>query len=333
LGFEIIDIRRFEPKEFSSLLEAESCAWKDTLRWDFAASTRIISACLRDRRLSGYALVGDGGIRGYCFFFYDGDKGVIGDLFVHPELAGHGRERELLEHALETLLATPGLQRIEAQLPHYERAELEPCFQSRGFQSFLRRFMSLNLAGRQPLAEAETGREPTNEEAWLNENIQLIPWNKRFHDDAAELLYQSYRRHVDARINDQYGSVIGATRLIENIFYHQGCGDFLERVSRMAVHSRTDKLVGILTVTRVMTHTAHIPQVGVGPQFQGLGVGTALMKAAFQDLADDGYEQVTLTVTDANAGAVRIYQRLGFETFKTFGAFVRTLDEVPEGVR
>ena len=65
LGFEIIDIRRFEPKEFSSLLEAESQAWHDALRWDFAASSRVVIACLRDKRLSGYALVGEHGIRGY----------------------------------------------------------------------------------------------------------------------------------------------------------------------------------------------------------------------------------------------------------------------------
>ena len=74
MGFEIIDIRRFEAKEFSDLLESESRAWSNTLRWDFAASVRIINSCLRDKRLSGYALVGEGRIRGYCFFFYDGEK-------------------------------------------------------------------------------------------------------------------------------------------------------------------------------------------------------------------------------------------------------------------
>jgi ribosomal protein S18 acetylase RimI-like enzyme len=47
-----------------------------------------------------------------------------------------------------------------------------------------------------------------------------------------------------------------------------------------------------------------------------------MMEAAFQDLRDEGFEQVTLTVTDANTGAVRLYHRLGFETFKTFGAFI-----------
>ncbi len=323
MGFEIIDIRRFEAREFSDLLEAESRSWNDTLRWDFGSSTRIINNCLRDQRLSGYALVGEGKIRGYCFFFYDGEKGIVGDLFVHPDLAGLGHERELLEHALETLQGTPGLRRIEAQLPHYELEELESCFLSRRFQSYLRRFMSLSLDGHRRGARVEPGAQ----KPWVREGIELIAWDKRYHDEAAELLYQSYREHVDAMINDQYASVMGATRLIENIFHNQGCGDFLSRVSRMAIHRPTQRLAGILTVTEVRPRTAHIPQVGVGPSFQGLGVGTALMEAAFQDLAEEGLEQVTLTVTDANAGAVRLYQRLGFETFKAFGAFIYERDQ------
>ena len=160
----------------------------------------------------------------------------------------------------------------------------------------------------------------------MREGIDLIPWQKRFNDDAAEMLYQAYRGHVDAFINDQYASVMGATRLIENIFHNQGCGEFLAWVSRLAVHRPTQQLAGIITVTGVRAGTAHIPQVGVGPPFQGLGVGTALMEAAFQDLGEEGFEQVTLTVTDANAGAVRLYQRLGFETFKSFGAFIYNSD-------
>jgi ribosomal protein S18 acetylase RimI-like enzyme len=321
LGFEIIDIRRFEPEEFSDLLQAEGQAWHDTLLWDFTASTRIIYACLRDKRLAGYALVCERRIRGYGFFFEDGDKGIIGDLFVHPELAGQGREHELLEHVLETLLATPGLCRIEAQLPHYGLEELEPCFVSRQFKSYLRRFMSLSLASRRQ------GVEPKAENAWMRENIQLLPWEKRFNKDAAEMLYQAYQQHVDAAINDQYASAKGAARLVENIFHNQGCGDFLGHISRMAIHRPTQQLAGILTVTGVRAGTAHIPQVGISPSFQGLGLGTALMEAAFQDLAQEGFEKVTLTVTDANAGAVRLYQRLGFETFKTFGAFICNLDE------
>jgi len=321
LEFEIIDIRRFEAREFSDLLESESNAWKNGLRWDFADSVRIINSCLRDKRLSGYALVGEGKIHGYCFFFYDGEKGIVGDLYVRPGLADVGQELQLLEHALETLMATPGLRRIEAQLPHFEREQLESCFAIRGFKSYLRCFMSLPLKGtRAASAARQLVEEPQGR--WAREDIELTGWQKRFNNDAAEMLYQSYQKHVDALINDQYASVLGATRLIDNIFHNQGCGDFLTHVSRMAVHRPTQKLAGLLTVTRVRPRTAHIPQVGVGPSFQGLGVGTAMMDAAFRDLRDDGFDEITLTVTEANAGAVRLYKRLGFEVFKTFGAFI-----------
>jgi len=126
--FEIIDIRHFEPEEFAEILAAEGRAWHQELRWDFAGSARIINSCLREKRLAGYALVRSGRIHGYCFFFYDGEKGIIGGLFAHPMFSGEGHERELLEHTLETLLGTPGLRRIEAQLPHFAREELEAVF-------------------------------------------------------------------------------------------------------------------------------------------------------------------------------------------------------------
>lgn len=330
MGLEIIDIRQFEPEEFSTLLEAESHVWYEKLRWDFAATVRVLNACLREKRLSGYALVCEGRICGYCFFFYDGEKGLIGDLFVHPEMAGRGHEYRLLDHAVETLLGTPGLRRVEAQLPHFEREDLESCFLSRQFQSYLRRFMSLSLENRPrsvPAGPEHTSAQ-VSEKPSVPENIQLIPWERRFDEEAAELLYQSYRNHVDAVINDQYASVTGATRLIENIVHHQGCGEFLPRLSRLAVHRPGQQLAGILTITRIRPRTAHIPQVAVAVPFQGRGLGSALMEAAFRDLAREGFKEVTLTVTDANAGAVRLYERIGFETFKTFGAFAYSREGV-----
>jgi ribosomal protein S18 acetylase RimI-like enzyme len=78
----------------------------------------------------------------------------------------------------------------------------------------------------------------------------------------------------------------------------------------------------VLAVTAVRPRTAHIPQVAVAGEFQGAGLGAVMMERSFQELAAQGYEEVSLTVTDLNAGAVRLYEHLGFETFRTFGAFV-----------
>jgi len=303
------------------LLEAESRAWSNELRWDFGASARVISSCLRDKRLAGYTLLSEGKVQGYCFFFYDGEKGLIGDLFLDPSAAGIDPAQRLLNHVIETLLGTPGVRRVEAQLPHFRFEALEPCFRSHGFQGYLRRFMARPLGDSRPPSAApfSTGAEQGSP---APEGFSVLPWERQQDGEAAELLHHTYRNHVDAGINDQYSSLAGTTRLIENIVLQQGCGEYLPRISRVAIHCPSQRLAGLLAVTAVRPRTAHIPQVAIPPPFQGRGLGTVLMEAAFQDLAEQGYEEISLTVTDANAGAVRLYERLGFKTFREFGAFV-----------
>ena len=47
-----------------------------------------------------------------------------------------------------------------------------------------------------------------------------------------------------------------------------------------------------------------------------------MLETCFHELGQRGFEEVSLTVTGMNVGAVRLYERLGFETFRGFGAFV-----------
>ncbi len=323
LSRETIDIRQFEAREFTTLLEAESRAWHEDLRWDFTPSAHLIISCLEEKRLSGYALVSEGRIEGYCFFFYDGEKGLIGDLFVDSASAGLEKARELLQHAIETLVATPGLRRVEAQLPHFTFEQLDPYFRAQGFDGYRRRFMAVTLANRSAPAQSRraplagstgNGRPPSND-------FLIEPWERKHDREAAELLYKTYSPHVDTLINDQYASVEGTAHLIENIVSRRGCGEFLPRASLVAVHRATQMLAGVLALTAVRPQTAHIPQIAIANQFQGAGLGTAMMESAFQELTRQGYREVSLTVTDLNAGAVRLYERLGFHTFRTFGAF------------
>lgn len=318
VSLEIIDIRRFEAQDFAALLEAEADAWRQDLRWDFTASMRVITNCLREKRLLGYALVDRGRILGYCFYFYDGEKGLIGDLFVENATVILDDARRLLEHVVETIVATPGLRRVEAQLPHFSYEQLEPCFRALSFAGYRRRFMALSLERAAPGFGMSPGR-PGDDAA---EDFLIVPWDRHHDREAAELLFETYRLHVDAVINDQYGSVAGTTRLIENIVHHQGCGEYLPRVSRVAIHAGSQCIAGLLAVTALRSRTAHIPQIAVAKLFQGRGVGTRLMASAFKELVVRGYSEISLTVTDDNAGAVRLYERLGFETFRNFGAFV-----------
>jgi ribosomal protein S18 acetylase RimI-like enzyme len=316
LASEIIDIRRFQASAFTPLLQAESRAWGEQLRWDYEPSMRVISSCLADQRLSGYALVNNGRIDGYSFFVCEGEKGLIGDLFVVND-AARSQTLHLLDHVLETLLATPGVKRVEAQLPHYTTEELEPHFRQYGFRAFERRFMACKLDGPWPgsALQPAPGR-------FTPSDFSIQTWERRYDSMAAHLIAHTYRGHVDAVINDQYASAAGASRLIDNIFELKGCGEPLPHACLVAVHVSTGLLVALVALTGVHRATAHVPQVAVASDFQSQGLGTALLDLSFREAHRLGYRDVSLTVTDRNDGALRFYQRLGFETFRMFGAFV-----------
>jgi ribosomal protein S18 acetylase RimI-like enzyme len=324
LTAEIIDIRQFDSRQFLPLLQAESRVWGSSLRWDYASSVRLISSCLEEKRLSGYALVNENQIQGYSFFFYEGEKGLIGNVFVEPDAGGLDQAVRLLEHVIETLTAIPSVYRVETQLPHFAFEALNPCFTAHCFKGFQRRFMAVSLNDRQPRIQLSLPGQNSGDRGGgsMLGDFVIESWERRHDRQAAQLLYLTYRNHVDAVINDQYASEAGATRLIENIMHQHGCGGHLPNASRVAIHRPTGKLAGVVALTSVRPHTAHIPQVAIATEFQGSGLGTAIMEMAFADLARRGYHEVSLTVTDLNVGAVRLYERLGFETFRSFGAFV-----------
>ena len=323
MSYEAIDIRQFDASALDHLLEAEAQAWNLELRWDYTSSRRLIATCLDEKRLAGYVLRDRDDLSAYSFFFYEGEKGLIGNLFVEGEEGRLNRAAVLLNHVLETLLATPGLARVETQLPHFTLDELEPSFEARQFEIYLRRFMILSLARhrRSPYGSGNAATAHAAAQKAALRNFRIVPWERRHDRAVAEVIYDAYRHHIDARINEQYSSLAGTTHLVESILQQRGCGELLPSASLVAIHEATGKVAAALAVTAVRNHTAHIPQIAVADEFQSLGLGTALMEAAFQDLSQHGFDEVSLTVTDLNAGAVRLYERLDFETFRTFGAF------------
>lgn len=318
MSFEVIDIRRLDADDFAPLLQAEGHAWGEHLRWDYAPAARVITACLADRRLNGYALVNGETVEGYSFYVCEGDKGLIGDCYVAESAVRPADVCRLLDHVLETLMAWPGVRRIETQLPHFSAESLEPCFSRHGFRCYVRRFMLINL-------DASDGSisGPSSLARTLSSGEFLLePWEKKHNPQAVQLICRTYRGHVDSAINDQYASEAGASRLIENIVELRGCGEQIPRASLVAVHAPTRELAGLVALTGVRRQTAHIPQVAVAPEFQSHGLGAFLLGHAFREAARHGYREVSLTVTDLNRRAVRFYERLGFKTFRTFGAFV-----------
>ena len=62
---------------------------------------------------------------------------------------------------------------------------------------------------------------------------------------------------------------------------------------------------------------AYVFSFRVMPEFRGMGIGTLLMQTLEADLVERGFKQVTLFVAIDNAGARRLYQKLGYELMGT----------------
>ncbi|HXZ26376.1 MAG TPA: N-acetyltransferase [Terriglobales bacterium] len=323
---EILDLRHFSSADLRPLLEVESQVWARLLCWDYRGSAEMILRYVDAKILPGYAAVENGHIKGYAFFVYEGSKGVIGDLFVGNGRRGNGGnghnggkgqnghaelEHQLLTHVIATLQQSPGIHRIEAQLLVHPAGQVSRPFLDEGFRRYARLFMVLPLGGPEGF-----GAGPAPEE------IEIRPWSEESFQAAATVITAAYYGHVDGEINDQYRSVSGSLRFLNNIVRFPGCGVFDPEASFVARHRPSRTLVGLILCSRVKDDVGHVTQVCVLPEYRGQGLGQHLIAASAQDLRRRKFDSLSLTVTEANGRAVALYQRLGFEVKRIFDAFV-----------
>jgi len=310
---EILDLRHFSSSDLRPLLEDETRTWARLLSWDYTGSASMIQRYVDSKILPGYAAVERGHICGYSFFVYEGSKGVIGDLFV----ANGGRsveprevESRLLMHVIETLQQSPGIHRIEAQLLLHPTGAVARPFAEQGFQRHGRLFMLLSLAHPSPGPPA------------LAAGIEIRRWSEQDYQAAAAAITAAYRGHVDSGINDQYRSLSGSLRFLNNIVRFPGCGTFDPESSFVAIHSQNRTLAGLILCSRVRYDVGHVTQVCVLPEWRSHGIGRALLAATIDNLTRRHFALLSLTVTEANAQAIELYLRLGFNTHHVFDAFV-----------
>src|SRR5450755_4173278 len=313
LQVEILDLRHFSSVDLRPLLEDEVREWAHLLSWDYSGSAEMILRYVDAKILPGYAAIERGRIVGYAFFVYEGSKGVIGDLFV----ANGGRlpdphevESRLLLHVIETLQQSPGIHRVEAQLLVHEAGVVARPFAEQGFQRHPRLFMVLPLNG--------TPKPPPAMDA----EVDIRRWTEHDYQPAAALITSAYRGHVDSEINDQYRTLSGSLRFLNNIVRFPGCGTFDPESSFVAIDRRSQTLAGIILCSRVRHDVGHVTQICVLPEYRSHGLGKSLLAATVHNLKQRKFSTLSLTVTEDNVRAVELYRHLGFETRRVFDAFV-----------
>ncbi len=309
---EILDLRHFSSVDLRPLLDDEIQLWTELLSWDYAGSADMILRYIDSKILPGYAAVERGRISGYSFFVYEGNKGVIGDLFV----ADGGRladpravEEQLLVHVIETLQQSPGVHRIEAQLLAHETGSVSAPFMQQSFRRHARLFMLL------PLATAKPSSAHPSE-------IEIRRWSEQDYQTAAAVITAAYRGHVDSDINDQYRTLSGSLRFLNNIVRFPGCGTFDADSSFVAVDKRVKGIAGLILCSRVRHDVGHVTQLCVLPEYRSRHIGESLLAASVANLRQRHFSHLSLTVTQANANAVELYRRIGFDIRRIFDAFV-----------
>jgi len=312
---EVLDLRHFSARQLRPLLEREALVWKERLRWDYSASIELLLQYLEGRILQGYVALDRGRVCGFTFCVYEGQKAVIGDAFA----AGHRTRgdvetaRTLLIHVLEMLRHMPTVDRVESQLLLYDAGEFADVLTGPEFTVCPRLFLECELAVAAGVREAQAELPP---------ELGLVQWGAQYYQAAGELIYACYAGHADAAINDQYQSMAGSLRFLHNIVRFPGCGVFEPNFSWLLLDKRSGALAGIVLCSRVGAGVAHITQLCVGQAYRGRGLGWMLLGQCAEGLRRAGFEAMTLTVTEANYEAVRLYERFGFTLRHRFDAMV-----------
>jgi ribosomal protein S18 acetylase RimI-like enzyme len=307
---DLLDLRDLCSSDLTDLLQEEIVVWRDLLDWDFHASAELVRRFVDQRALSGYALADRGEVFGYSYFVQDEHKGLIGDLYVRRARRTAEQERRLLAAVVEALMRAPYMSRIETQLmmlgPGHESLPA-----SRFARSYERNFMAVNL----DVAAALRPAAPAG-------GVYFALWEDRHQESVAHLIPESYRGHIDSRINDQYDTVSGARRFLYNIIQYPGCGSFFRPASLVALDRMSGKLCGLSLSSMVAQDVGHITQICVAESHRGMGLGYELLRQSLTAMKKAALRSATLTVTAANRGAVSLYERMGFETIRKFRAFV-----------
>ena len=192
----------------------------------------------------------------------------------------------------------------------HHAGEVASPFLQQGFSRHPRVFMNFEIGKHPPTAPP------------LPPQFEIRPWSEQEYQPAAALITAAYRGHVDSEINDQYRTLTGSLRFLNNIVRFPGCGTFDAQSSFVVFQRRTNTLVGLILCSLVRPDVGHITQVCVLPEYRSAGLGEMMLAASTKNLRGRGFRFISLTVTEANDRAIALYKRIGFESTRVFDAFV-----------
>lgn len=305
----VVDLRQLRADDLHELLSEEVNEWQRRFDWDFRGSAELVQRFVEMHALTGYALIAANRVIGYAYYVCEERKGLIGDLYVMERYRSVEAENQLMAPVMETLAGASWVKRVECQLLMLASPFDRVLPKAGKVSVFARSYMEVDLSQIERLPSKDLPK------------IRIQKWDDRSQDEAARVIADAYRGHVDSLINDQYRSPAGARRFLLNIVQYPGCGAFFQPASLIAI-DRSSKGCGVCLTSLVQKDVGHITQICVTPDIRGSGAGYELLRTSLLELRRNGCRKASLTVTSENSTAIALYRSVGFIPRRTFAAYV-----------
>ena len=151
---------------------------------------------------------------------------------------------------------------------------------------------------------------------------KVLAWDDALLEAHAEAKFHSFRGEIDSNVFPCLGDWLGCQRLMQEIRAKQG---FLPQatwlVVREPIHGQTEycgtEYCGTVQGIRDYTGVGAIQNLGVTPDHRSRQLGSCLLLRALEGFQQAGLRRAFLEVTAQNSGAIRLYQRLGFNKART----------------
>jgi ribosomal protein S18 acetylase RimI-like enzyme len=179
---------------------------------------------------------------------------------------------------------------------------------------FKRHRMELPLRPPYPVAELPAG-------------FRWAAWEDGLLARHAEVKYLSFHRHEDALVFASLGTPGGCRDLMAAIRFRP---NFCPEATWLV--AGPDGGVGTIQGLIDENGFGGIQNLGVVPEYRGLGLGRALLLKALVGFASVGVPRAFLEVTATNQPAVRMYRSVGFRAYRTLYRAVELPHPDPVGV-
>lgn len=165
--------------------------------------------------------------------------------------------------------------------------------------------------------EIDLSAIPVSEPA-LPAGFRWTAWNESLLDRHALVKYESFRSEIDSRVFSCLGDTVGCQHLMHEITKQT---TFLPEATWLITLESHEAFGPIdcgtiqgLAQTRAL---GAVQNVGVSPEYRGLGLGRSLVLKALQGFSRAGLRRVYLEVTAENTPAVELYRSMGFRLTRT----------------